>query len=80
MEKDMLNKTQKELLAKLNLEYPCVAVKFRFERPAVPRYEGEKLAYCQYVKYTQDTGKHFYITEEEDACDMRGGQWALLCG
>lgn len=64
----MLNKTQKELLVKLNLEYPCVAVKFRFERPAVPRYEGEKLAYCQYVKYTQDTGKHFYITEEEDAC------------
>ena len=64
----MLNKTQRELLAKLNLEYPCVAVKFRFERPAVPRYEGENLAFCQYVKYTQDTGKHFYITEEEDAC------------
>lgn len=64
----MLSEKQKELLKKLNLQYPCVAIKFRFEKPDVPHYEGEKVAYCQYVKYTQDTGKHFYITVDDDQC------------
>ena len=64
----MLREKEKALLAKLELPYPCVAIKFRFEQPAVPRYEGEKLAYCQYVKYAQDTGRHFYITADDDAC------------
>ena len=41
----MLSEKQKELLKKLNLQYPCVAIKFRFEKPDVPHYEGEKVAY-----------------------------------
>lgn len=64
----MLTEKEKGLLAKLNLTYPCVAIKLRFEKPDVPHYDGEKVAYCQYVKYAQDTGKHFYITAEDDAC------------
>ena len=31
-------------------------------------YEGDKLAFCQYLKYAQDTQKHFYITSADDAC------------
>lgn len=64
----MLTDQQKALLKKLELGYPCVAVKMRLEKPAAPHYDGEKLAYCQYVKYAQDTGRHFYITAEDDAC------------
>lgn len=64
----MLNENSKALLAKLDLPFPCIAVKFRFEKPNVPHYDGEQLAYCQYVKYAQDTKKHFYITAEDDAC------------
>lgn len=64
----MLGTREKELLARLSLPYPCVAIKFRFEQPDVPHYDGKKLAYCQYVKYTQETGRHFYITADDDDC------------
>ncbi len=64
----MLRQHDKELLARLELPYPAVAVKYRFEAPAAPRYDGEPLAFCQYVKYTQDTRAHFYITCADDAC------------
>ena len=29
---------------------------------------GEALAFCQYLKYTQDSGNHFYIDVHDDAC------------
>ena len=64
----MLSDKEKALLKKLELPYPCVAVKYRFEKPDAPHYDGGKLAYCQYVKYAQETGNHFYITAEDDAC------------
>lgn len=64
----MLQDKHKKLLRELNLPYSCVAIKFRFEAPNVPHYEGEKLAYCQYVKYAQDTGRHFCIDVNDDAC------------
>ena len=64
----MLRGKDKELLKKLDLPYPAVAIKFRFEKPDVPHYDGKTLAFCQYVKYTQDTGKHFYIDVNDDEC------------
>lgn len=64
----MLRENDKALIKKLDLEYPAIAIKLRFEKPDVPHYEGEKLAYCQYVKYAQDTKKHFYIDVNDDAC------------
>lgn len=64
----MLNATAKALLEKLELPYPAIAIQFCFERPEVPHYAGETLAYCQYVKHAQDTGADFYITAEDDAC------------
>lgn len=64
----MLSQKEKELIEKLTLPHPCIAVKFCFERPNVKHYEGEALAYCQYVKHAQTTGEHFYIGVEDDAC------------
>ncbi len=64
----MLSTHNKGLLERLELSYPAVAVKFRFEAPEAPHYDGAPLAFCQYLKYTQDTGAHFYIDVDDDAC------------
>lgn len=64
----MLSDKAKELLDKLDLEYPCIALKLHLERPACEHYAGEKLAFCQYVRHAQATGEHFYICEEDDEC------------
>lgn len=65
----MLTDSEKNLIARLELEYPAVAIKTRFEiPPGSPHYEGEKLAFCQYVNHVQTTGKRFYISAEDDAC------------
>ncbi len=64
----MLRETDKALLLKLALDYPAVAVRYRFEKPDAPHYDGAPMAFCQFVKYTQDTGKHFYTDENDDAC------------
>lgn len=64
----MLTNAQKALLKKLDLTFPCIAVKFCFEKPNAPHYDGEPLAFCQYMKYAQDTGRHFYIEAKDDEC------------
>jgi len=64
----MLSQSAKDLIAKLNLTYPAVAIKMCFEKPDVPHYDGPSCAFCQFVKYTQDTGKSFYVSVEDDQC------------
>ena len=65
----MISSEHKTLISKLGLQYPAIAIKMLFEKPeSVEHYEGEKLAFCQYVKYVQDTGKKIYITSEDDVC------------
>ena len=64
----MLKESDKALIRKLELPYPAVAIRFRFEPPDAAHYEGEALAFCQYLKYTQDSGNHFYIDVHDDAC------------
>lgn len=64
----MISNDAKDLLRKLDLEYPCIAIKMRFEVPACAHYEGDKLAFCQYVRHAQETGGHFYIQESDDDC------------
>ena len=64
----MKQENRNALLQKLNLDYPCVAIQFCLEKPDAPHYEGEELAFCQYVKHAQTTGQDFYITAEDDAC------------
>ena len=46
----MLSDKEKALLKKLELPYPCVAGKDRFEKPDAPPYDGGQLAYCEYVQ------------------------------
>lgn len=64
----MLSDKAKELLRKLDLEYPCIALKLHLERPGCSHYEGKKLAFCQYVRHAQGTGEHFYIEAADDDC------------
>lgn len=64
----MLSDGEKALLKKLALQYPAVAIKYRFEKPSVMHYSGAPLAFCQYVKYTQDSGEHYYIDANDDTC------------
>jgi uncharacterized protein (DUF169 family) len=64
----MLRENDKKLIEKLNLKYPCIAIRFALERPKCEHYQGDKLAFCQYVKVAQDTKKHFYIESKDDAC------------
>lgn len=64
----MLVERNNELLKKLNLKYRAVAVKMCFEKPDVPHYDGPKCAFCQFVKYVQDTGKTFYMQVDDDQC------------
>lgn len=65
----MLSQNLKNLIAKLPLEYSAVAVKMCFEQPAdAEHYNGKKLAFCQYVKEAQRSGKKFYITKDDDDC------------
>ncbi len=60
--------SDRALLEKLELPYPAIAIKYRFEPPEVPHYDGPPLAFCQFVKYAQDTGRHFYTAAADDAC------------
>ena len=64
----MLNEKEKDLLKKLDLKYPVIAIRMAFEKPDCMRYDGPPVAFCQFVKYAQDTGKHFYIEAEDDQC------------
>ena len=64
----MLSKEEKKLIADLGLEYPAVAIRMCFEKPDVPRYDGPPCAFCQFIKYVQDTGKTFYMQVEDDQC------------
>lgn len=65
----MLSQKAKDLFEKLQLPYPAVALRYHACRPRdVKPYEGEKLAFCQYVKYAQDHPGTFYISKENDDC------------
>ena len=64
----MLSKTEKSLLWKLDTEYPVIAIKYDFEKPACMHYDGPPAAFCQFLKYAQDTGKHFYAEAADDQC------------
>jgi uncharacterized protein (DUF169 family) len=65
----MISTLTKEMFEKLELPYPVVALKYHVCKPkGVEQYKGDKLAFCQYVKYTQDHKGTYYITAENDAC------------
>lgn len=65
----MLSQKTKDLFEKLNMPYPAIALRYHVCRPQeVKAYQGEKLAFCQYVSIAQNNPGTFYITAEQDAC------------
>lgn len=65
----MISKEYKELFASLKMPYPAVALRYHVVRPeGVRHYEGDKLAFCQYVSVAQKGGDSFYIDVNDDAC------------
>ena len=64
----MLSTKAKELFAKLEMEYPPVALKFSYGKPQdLPRVKGPD-AFCQFVKRAQQSGESFYTTAADDTC------------
>lgn len=64
----MLNDKAKELIRKLDLPYPAIAVKYCYRAPENVEKEETVLSFCQFVRLAQDTGKHFYIDKDNDNC------------
>lgn len=65
----MLSTKAKELFSRLPLPYPAIAIRYHVCRPqGVPHYEGEKMAFCQYVSFAQQHEGSFYIDKNDDAC------------
>lgn len=64
----MFSKRGKAAFEKLNLDIPAIAIKYCAMKPENVDQAEEKLAFCQYIKVAQDTGKQFYITKEHDEC------------
>ncbi len=64
----MLSQTAKDLFAKLDMEFPAVAIKYHYSQPEGVEHTDKSLSFCQYVKEAQVTGKKFFITKEDDNC------------
>ena len=58
-----------EAFARLELEYPAVAVKFHLTPPENSERTNEVLSFCQFVKKAQTENSRFYITKEDDNCN-----------
>lgn len=64
----MLSQKAKDLFAKLDMEFPAVAVKYCYSQPEGVEHCGEVLSFCQFVKKAQVEGKKVFITKEDDNC------------
>ncbi len=64
----MLSEKAKQLFAKLKLPYPAVALQYLPVKPKNIEQSDKNLAFCQYVKEVQETGKTFFISKENDCC------------
>ena len=64
----MLSQNAKDLFAKLDMEFPPVALKYCYSQPEGVEHCTEVLSFCEFAKKAQVTGKKFFITKEEDNC------------
>lgn len=64
----MLSAEAKELFAKLEMEYPPVAIKFSFGKPNDLPPVRTPDAFCQFVKKAQTSQTSFYTTAADDTC------------
>ena len=64
----MLTKEAKEAFSALGCPYPCVAVRFSYNRPTDASRVEESMSFCQFLRHAQDTDQPFYIQKEDDNC------------
>lgn len=64
----MLTQEAKDLFARLEMEFPPVAVKFSYQKPDGVEHTDETLSFCQFLKKAQTEGRKFYITKDDDNC------------
>lgn len=66
----MLSKEAKDVFDRLGMEYPAIALKYHAVKPLnVPVFDGEKRAFCAYLKEAQTNTTSFYISRDNDACN-----------
>ena len=53
----MLSQKAKDLFARLEMEYPAVAVKYCYAMPENTAHTDKTLSFCEFVKESQITGK-----------------------
>ncbi len=64
----MLSDQAKAAFSSLELEYEPVALKYSFTKPDnVELYQG-KLAFCEFVRECQKTGRTFCVNKDNDDC------------
>jgi len=64
----MLSQNAKDLFAKLNMEYPPVAVKYHYVRPEGVEHLEDVLSLCQFLQKSQLEKRRFYITKDNENC------------
>ena len=64
----MLSQKAKDLFAKLEMDYPAVAIKYSYAMPENTTHTDKTLSFCEFVKEAQVTGKKFFITKDDDNC------------
>lgn len=64
----MFGEKERGLFAKLELNYPAVAIKFCRNRPLGFEQADEKKPLCAYLAKAQNEKKAFYITVENEGC------------
>ncbi len=64
----MANSEIKEIVKKLNLEIPPVALKYLPVKPEGIRKSEKTLAFCQFIKEAQTSDEPFYVSMDNDAC------------
>lgn len=65
----MFGTREKEAFAKLELEYPAIAVRFHLTPPENCERTDEVLSFCQFLKKAQTENRRFYITKEDENCN-----------
>ena len=66
----MFGEKAKALFAKLEMEYPAVAVKFTYNKPegVEALAKDEELSFCQFARKAQDEDRCFCIAASNDNC------------
>ena len=71
----MISQENKDLMAKIGMEYEPVCVKYMFDKPEGMNECDETLSICQFAKKCQTEHVEFYVTTETENCFGK-----MICG